>query len=131
MPARRDAAAGDDVLPIDGLTPAVIQGRKAVAYWERGLRLRDGRRPLHHGDFSDAWASRCSVIAAAHGNLIVATNSRYSAHPLHAEAVALRQRLGDLADQAFPEAREARTRAIIGKRPKAEWIADMEGAPSG
>lgn len=104
------------------MTPAVIQGRKAVVYWERGLRLRDGRRPAHHGDFSDAWSSRCSVIAAAHSNLVVATNPRYSAHPLLAEAVALRRQLGELADQAFPEAREARTRARVGKRPKDEWL---------
>lgn len=97
-------------LPLDDLTPAVIEARKAIAEFDRGF-LFQGREPAHNGEVLSTWYTRAARGAGIGSRLIVATHDRLARHPLRAEALALRERLLAVADEARRELPAAQRRS--------------------
>ncbi|MGU3543553.1 hypothetical protein [Methylobacterium sp. A52T] len=93
-------------LPVDHLTPVVIEARRVVSEVERPLRP-----VLGYGDVSARQAAlewRVEQASSAANRLALLEGAQYVRHPLRAEAIALRKRLAKAEAQALAEiAREA------------------------
>lgn len=101
---------GAPALPLDDLTPAVIEARKAVAELDQGF-LFQGREPAHSGEILAAWYTRAAKGAGIGSRLIIATHDRFARHPLRAEALDLRERLLTVADESRRELPAAQRRS--------------------
>lgn len=97
-------------LDLDDLTPAVIEARRAIAELDAGFLYR-GREPAHCGEVLEAWYTRAARGAGIGSRLILATHDRFARHPLRAEALALRERLLAVADEARRELPAAQKKA--------------------
>ncbi len=94
MPARRDAIRAD-ALPIDGLTPAVVEIRRSLAQVEAG-------KPTAQASDREL-GLRSARCAGMHSRLLIVGHSRYAKHPLLDEAVRMRARLAEIEMEADAE----------------------------
>ncbi|WP_155773799.1 hypothetical protein [Methylorubrum extorquens] len=97
-------------LPLDDLTPAVIEARAVVEEFDAGFLYR-GREPAHPVEELAVWGKRASAGAGLGSRLIIATHDRFARHPLREEALALRARLFAFYEEAEKELPRATRRA--------------------
>lgn len=95
-----------DRVPVDRLTPAVIEGRRVVAEVERPLVPGLGYEGVSPRRAALEWRAEQAGIAMS--NLGIRERAQYARHPLKAEAVALSGRLAKAREGAIAQiAREA------------------------
>ncbi|QGY03184.1 hypothetical protein MMSR116_15800 [Methylobacterium mesophilicum SR1.6/6] len=95
-----------DRLPVDHLTPFVIEARRVVAEVERPLVPGLGHAGASPRQAALEW--RAEQAAIAKSNLSIMERAQYARHPLRSEAAALTKRLAKARNGALAEiAREA------------------------
>ncbi len=103
MPARRGTPAGDDGLPLDELTPAIIEARKAVALFEGPVAWIGPPLPPSKDRIEEALWQRIARGAGLSSRLILVEQPRFARHPLREEGVRLRARLTQIHEEASSE----------------------------